>query len=214
MDYNTCKVLKDANGAPTGQVVTPKAIMLYPSVFEKYLSRGETDTSRARYQTTLIFHKSADLAPLKAAMDAVINEKVAPGVRKTTKVAIPFKKITEEEQPKVFNALVMAGYDPADYPVMVRAANGMKPPIKNADMTDCLDEEQTFSGRFCRANLSFWFYDHKTGGKGISTNLNSMQLLEIGPVLPRAGGGDSDGSEFEAVNTGGDAAASADSVFG
>ncbi len=213
MAYNECKVLKDANGNPTGQVVTPQAIMMYPSLFEKQMPRGETDEKKAKYQVSLIFHKSANLGPLKAAMDAVIAEKVSPGALKTTKLKKPFLKVTEEENPKVFHALVAAGYDPEDYPVMLRTANGFKPVIKNPDVSDCLDEEQTYAGRICRANINFWFYDHAVGGKGISASVNSVQLLDHGPVLPRAGGGGSDGSEFEPADTGGGANASADSVF-
>lgn len=58
MDVNACKVLKDANGNSTGQVVTPKAIMVYPSLFEKYLSRGETDPKKAKYQCNFLDRKS------------------------------------------------------------------------------------------------------------------------------------------------------------
>lgn len=215
MDYNTCKVLKDANGNPTGQVVTPKAIMIYPALFEKSMPKGETDPKKAKHQCSFIFHKSANLQPLADALNVVVAEKVSPAALKTTKLKKPWLKVTEDEQPKVFNALVAAGYDPADYPVMLRASNGFKPVVMNPNVTECLDEEQVYSGRFCRGNISFWFYDHPVGGKGISASVNSVQLLESGPALNAGGGGSrSDGSEFEAVSTGDGAAASADSVFG
>jgi hypothetical protein len=211
MDYTKCKVLKDANDNPTGQVVTPRAIMIYGSLFEKQMPRGETDAKKAKYQSSFIFHKAADLAPLKAAMEAVIGEKVTAASRKTTKVKIPFHKVTEEEQPKVFHALIAAGYNPEDYPVMLRSSNGYKPFIANPNTTECLDEEQVYDGRLCRANVNFYFYDHPTGGKGVSASVNSVQLLDQGPVLPRAGGGASTGSEFEAADV--VEGASADSVF-
>jgi hypothetical protein len=211
MDYNKCKVLKDANDNPTGQVVTPRAIMIYGSLFEKFMPKGETDPKKAKHQWVGIFHKAADLSPLSAAMNAVVSEKVSPAALKTTKLKKPFHKITEEEQPKIFHALLAAGYNPEDYPVMLRASNGYKPFVANPNTTECLDEEQVYDGRLCRANVNFYFYDHPTGGKGVSASVNSVQLLDQGPVLQRAGGGASTGSEFEAADVA--EGASADSVF-
>ncbi len=214
MSTQACKVLKDAKGDPTGQIVTPRAMMIYPSLFEASLPKGETDAKKAKYQATMIFHKSVDLMPLAEQVKQTLSEKLTPQALANTKVKKPFIKITQEDQPKVFNKLVAAGLDPADWPVMLRASNAYRPPVKNPDMSDCLDEEQTYDGRFCRANVNFFFYDHPTGGKGVSTGLNSVQLLDAGTHLPRSGGGASTGDEFEAVDVGGVASGgSADSVF-
>ena len=186
--YNQSKVLKDAAGNPTGVLVSPRAKMIYPSLFTTSLPKGEKDSEKARYGVTLLFPKEADLAPFVTRKNELVSEKLSPAAQKTTKVKNPFLKVTEEDQPKIWAKLEAAGLNPADFPVMLRCFAKFKPTVKASDMSDVLDEEQVYDGRWCRASINFYWYDHPTGGKGVSAGLNNVQLLENDTPLPRSGG--------------------------
>jgi Protein of unknown function (DUF2815) len=193
---NQCKVMKDANGVPTGVIVSPRGKMLYPALWEASAAKGETDPTKARYGLTILLHKDADLKPMADRVAALIGEK-------------PFLKVTEEDQPKVWHRLVSAGLDPLDYPVMMRCFSKVKPTTLGPNAQPVADDTQAYDGRWCRVSINFYYYDHATGGKGISAGLNNVQLLDNDEVIPRGAGGGNANDEFEAVDSGG----SADSVF-
>lgn len=211
MNFTQCKVLTDAAGNPTGIIVTPKVKLVYPSLFKPSLSKGEKDESKARYQATLLFPKASDLAPIAARYREIVAEKISPAALKTTKVKNPFLKVTEEDQPKIWNKLASAGLDPLEFPAMLRCSAKIKPTVKAPDMTEVVDEDQVYDGRWCRASIRLYWYDHPTGGKGVSAGLNNIQLLDHDTPLPRGGSSNAD-DEFEAVSTA-EGGASADSVF-
>ena len=46
-----------------------------------------------------------------------------------------------------------------------------------------LDDSIIYSGAQYRASISFWYYDHPTGGKGISSTLNGVMKVADGENL-------------------------------
>lgn len=206
----TCKVMKDANGEPNGVIVTPRGILLYPDLLEPALMKGEKDPEKARYGLTILLPAAANLQPMIDRVTQLVGEKLGSAA-KSTKVKKPFLKVTEEDQPKVFARLVAAGIEPAKYPVMLRCMAKIKPTVIGPDTQSVNDETQIYDGRFARASINFYYYDHPTGGKGVSAGLNNVQLLDQGEVIPRAAASSAK-DEFEAVDTGG-ATSSADSLF-
>jgi hypothetical protein len=208
-DLTKCRVLKDAQGNPTGVIVSPRSKMIYPSLFEPSMPKGEKDKDKARFQITLLIPKTADLSPMVARVNELMAEKLTPALIKTTKVKKPFLKVTAEDHPKVYAKLEAAGLDPADFPVMIRCAAKYAPSVLAANKSVVTDETQVYDGRWCLASINFYWYDHPTGGKGISAGLNNVQLLENDDVLPRGGAGGNASDEFDAV----EAPGGADSVF-
>lgn len=210
MNLNIATRIKDKSGGDTEDIMTPKAKMLYPSLFEPSLMKGEKDPEKARYNVTLLFHKTADVKLIQEAVLAVAQEKLGSKF-KETKWKKPFLKVTEDDQPKVYARLVKAGIDPADYPVMIRLASKSQPSIRAANGSKVDDETQAYEGRWARASIRPFFWENQLGGKGVSLGLGNVQLLDNDEPLPRGGGGQG-GDEFEAVSADG-ASGSADTLF-
>lgn len=202
MNLNSAYRIKDKAGEETADVMTPKAKLLYPNLFEATLMKGEKDPERARYGTTLLFHKSADLKAIQDAVLAAATDKFGAKL-KETKWKKPFIKVTEDDQPKVWRRLVSAGIDPNDFPVMIRLASKLAPSVRAPNGQKVEDEDQVYEGRWARASIRAFAYTHATGGNGVSLGLGNVQLLDNDDPLPRGGGG-MGGDEFEAVDTGGE----------
>lgn len=192
-----------------GTILSAKVKMLYPHLFKPQMPQGEKDQEKARYQVTLLVPKAVDLTlPVKAVND-IIAEHLTEKQRKETKLKKPFLKT--EDQPKILAMLEKAGLDPADFPVIIRANAKYKPIVKAADMSDVTDEEQVYAGRWACVSLRFYWFDHPTGGKGVSAGLGNVQLLDHDDVL--SGGRVDANKEFEAVDGAGAGGAGAASVF-
>jgi hypothetical protein len=186
MSLNTARRLE------SGNLMTPKGRMLYPALFKPQLPRGETDEKKAKYQVTLLLPKGSDIAALKAAENEAIEEKVTPKMRATTKIKSPFLKTAD--QPR------FAEYAD-DYPVMLRFNATLRPDVvtPKGDRAVTEDEaaDEVYSGRWARVTCRAFFYDHPTGGKGVSLGLQNVQLLDHAD--PMAGGRVRGTAEFEAV---------------
>lgn len=153
----------------SGHYITPRCRMVYPALLEKSLPKGETDPAKAKYQITLLFPKGADLAALVNAAEKTIADNISAEKRKTVRIKKPF--IKTEEQPRFADLA-------EDYPVMVRASANYKPQVIRADTQPENDESNIYGGRWCRVSLNPYWYDHPTGGKGVSFGLQNVQLLE------------------------------------
>ena len=185
--------LNTARKLPNGNMMTPRGRMLYPALFTPSLPRGETDQSKAAYQITLLFPKGSDFAAIEAAVNECIEENVPAKARTTTKIKKPFLKTADQPRFAEFAD---------DYPNMLRFnAKKMKPDVvtPKGDRNVTADEEadEVYSGRWARVSCRAFFYDHPTGGKGVSLGLQNVQLLDHDD--PIAGGKVKGTAEFEAV---------------
>jgi hypothetical protein len=195
---NQCKVMKDGNGDPTGVIILPRAKMLYPALFKAHAQKNDPP-DKAKFGTSILIPKDANLQPVIDAVNKLIADKLGAAA-KTTKVRKPFLKVTEEDQPKIVARLQAADIDPAGFPIMLRCLTKQRPTVKSADMSEVTDETMAYDGRWCRVSVRPYFYDHPTGGKGVSLGMNNVQLLDEDDVIPRIGGSNAD-DEFEAVGS-------------
>lgn len=191
--------------SPAGNVITPAGRLCYPSLFKATLPQGETDQSKARYQTSMVFPKVADLKLLSALVEEAAEGAWPKYKEKKIKVKKPFLKT--EDSPRI-------GVDAEEFPVLIRCNTPSKPQVIRADKSAVNEDkaEEVYAGRWARASLRAYTYDHPTGGKGVSFGLQNVQLLQhdesLGAMRPAAE------DEFEAAEIeGGDGAKSADSLF-
>lgn len=63
---------------------------------------------------------------------------------------------------------------------IVSAKSKSRPGIVGADLQPVMDPEILYSGAYYRASVSEWAWDHSTGGKGISLNLDNVMWVKDG----------------------------------
>jgi len=185
--------LNAARQLPSGNLLTPKGRMVYPALFTPSMPRGETDKDKAAYQVTLLIPKGSDMTVIEKAIADCVEESVPAKARATTKIKKPILKTADQPRFAEFAD---------DYPVMLRFnAKKMKPDVvtPKGDRNITADEEadEVYSGRWARVSCRAFFYDHPTGGKGVSLGLQNVQVLDHDE--PIAGGKVKGTSEFEAV---------------
>lgn len=174
-----------------GNFITPAGRMVYPALFKASLPRGETDQDKARFQVTLLLPKDSNLDVLKKAVEEVIDENVSAKAKATTKVKKPWLKT--EDQPR------FAEYAD-EFPYMIRMNAKMRPDVVSPSGQPVREEQEAdevYSGRWARVSVRPFFYDHPTGGKGVSFGLQNVQLLDHDE--PIAGGRVKGTAEFEGV---------------
>lgn len=196
--FKTCvpsAKLEDGSPDLTGNIKTPGCRMVWPSLFKPTLPKGETDEKKAKFQITLLFPKDADLDMLKDAVRTARDDKFSAAQQKKSKIKMPFIKTADEPR----------FADVADeFPLMVRAnANlGMGPGVVGPSAREVKEDDaadEVYPGRWCRASLSAYGWDHPTGGLGVSLGLQNVQLLEHDEVWTFAGGKPRATDEFEAA---------------
>lgn len=191
--------------SPTGNIITPAGRLCYPNLFQKTLPQGETDQSKARFQTSMVFPKTADMKLLSAMVEEAAEGAWPKYKEKKIKVKKPF--LRTEDSPRI-------GVDPEAFPVLIRCNTPSKPQVIRHDKSNVTEAEadEVYAGRWARSSLRAYTYDHPTGGKGVAFGLQNVQLLQhdepLGAMRPAAE------DEFEAAEIeGGDGAKSADSLF-
>lgn len=180
-----------------GNYRTPRGRLLYPSLFQKSLPKGETDPAKAAYQVTLLIPKGSDLSVIEKAINDEIEANVPVKIRATAKVKKPILKTADSK---------FADFA-EDYPFYIRCnAKKMKPdvvtPKGDRNVAEAEEPDEVYSGRWGRLTCQVFYYDHPTGGKGVSLGLANVQLLlgpDGEPGEPMAGGKARGTSEFEAV---------------
>lgn len=180
--YDSCRVTK------AGNIALARGRMIYPAVFEPSKPKGAPADQEAKYQVTVLLPKSANLDLLVKAVDDLIAESVPAATRKTAKIKKPF--IKTEDQPR------FAEYA-EEFPVMLRMSSKTKPGVVNAQAQPVTDDSEVYGGRWASVSVRPYFYDHPTGGKGVSLGLQNIQLLEHDD--PLGGGRVKAEDEFEAV---------------
>jgi hypothetical protein len=163
----------------TSRVITPKAILSYPHLFEPSAPSNDPN-AKAKYSATFVFPADTDLSGLKEAARTVavekfgekrLNELIAKG-----KFRSPFR--TDDLQEK--------GYPEGS--VYVGARSDTKPGIvsrfADADGKPKLidDPAEIYPGCIVRGSLRPFAYD-VAGNVGVSFALQNVQKLEDGERL-------------------------------
>lgn len=195
--------LNTARKLPTGNILLPEGRMMYPALFRATLPRGETDPKKGSWQITLLFPKDTDLTALEKAIDDVIAENLTEKQRATAKVKRPI--LLTADQARLAELA-------EDFPRMVRLGakeykrDGGKrqaPQVLDPAMQEVHEDDEAdmvYAGRWARATCNPFFYDHDTGGKGVSLGLANVQLLRHDE--PLEAGRVKGTAEFEAVDDG------------
>lgn len=187
----TTNLMNNCSIASSGNVITARARMSYPSLYKKSLPAGETDPEKARYKLSLVFPKEADLRVLAEAVEkCAVDRWGADYKTKYAKVKKPFLFVRDHPN---------MGFDPDEYEMFIRTASDDRPNVIRADRTNVDEDkaEEAYAGRWARATIRPFAYDHKTGGKGISLGLQNVQLLDHADPVGRVRAAAED--EFESV---------------
>lgn len=185
--------LNEAYETAKGNYYTPKGRIVYPDLFKPTLPPGEKDESKARFQATLLIPEAADIDVLRQAVEDVIAENVIEAKRK--KVKRPFLDVADSDS---------LGEFADEFPVMIRCASRYAPDVvtPNAQRTYKEDEaaDEVYGGRWARFTVRVFFWEHKTGGLGVSLGLQNVQMLDHDD--PIAGGRVRGTDEFDDAGDG------------
>jgi len=149
------------------RVVTPMFRASYAHVFKATAMEGSDEKN---YSISMIFPKSTDLKPIKAAIQAAIKEKW--GDKKPKGLRLPFRDGDEEREEDEAYA----------ESIFINCKSKNKPGIIDRDRNDILDESEFYSGCYARATVTAYAWDNKFG-KGVSLGLDNLQKLKDGEPL-------------------------------
>lgn len=156
--------------------------------FPALLSPRETDENgvkKSRYELSMLFPPGFDRKPLMTAFRAAMIEehgndpKVWPKLkRKPDDVIVDFAEFNSNANKPL----------PGDWAgwTMIRANASTKHPPgvvgstkgANGKFPIITDDREVFGGRWARATVEAFYYNHKTGGKGVTLGLVNVQLLK------------------------------------
>lgn len=180
----------------TGEIHSPKARMVWPTLFEAKVNRT-VPGSKPKFNVTLLIPKSANIDLLMQEVVRAAAETHGKDWKKlkdANKLRLPLVKTTEE--------LKLAEFA-EEYPYVLKAsANEDFPPfVFGPDAKRTNDRASAYSGRWAVVAGGAWGYT--TGSLGVGWNLNRIQLLDHDESI--AGGRVETAEGFEAVNAAGSA---------
>lgn len=175
------------------KVLTGEVRASYANVWVPQAIEGSADK---KYSISLLIKKTdkVTIAAVKAAIEAAALE----GVEKTWKGARPalakFPKMNplrdgDEEKP---GDPVYAGH------YFLNATSKTKPGIIGPDKTEIMNQEDFFSGCFCRASVNFFAFDQK-GNKGVGVGLNNLMKTKDGERLGGKQSAEADFADVDAI---------------
>jgi hypothetical protein len=164
------------------KIKTPPFRMSFPSLLEP---REDEETKRKTYQLNMFLPPGVDLSPFKAALVAAMEAEHGTDKSKWPKLKRgPAEVIRDFAAYNADRDKPLAG-EWAGW-TLIRAGAGEKyppsivGPIKGADgkFPRITDAREVYGGRWARATIEAYFYDHKSGGKGVTFGLLNVQLLK------------------------------------
>ena len=123
----------------------------------------------------------AFMKKLTAMVDAAATDKFGQAVKKLKK---PWKDGDEEDRPEWEGCYV------------VNAKSKNRPGIVGADLQPVVDSELLYSGAVYRVSVSAWAWNHATGGKGVSLNLDNVMWVENGDRFDNRSAAEDDFADF------------------
>lgn len=177
----------------TGEIHTPKARMVYPTLLEARGIKDKPD-SKPKFSVTLLLPKAANIDIISASLVAALKDKFGADWKKK-KLLYPLLKTVDQER-------LLEYAD--DYPFILRcsANENFAPFIYGPDAKQFTGgASDIYSGRWCVVAGKFFAYDNVS--KGASFGLNRIQLLDHDE--PVAGGRVATASGFEQVSVKGTA---------
>jgi len=154
---------------PSKQVVTPKARIAFPHLFEKEVF----EEGKPIFSITFLFPKDTDMSGLKEAASIAVREKWGDKVPKGFKT--PFKDGDAVDE----NGDLLYPYDGYEGCYILKAVSEYEPSVVDEYTSPILDKEHIYGGCYGRGFLQAFTYDRKTA-KGVSFALIHFQKLEEG----------------------------------
>jgi len=170
------------------------------------LPPGETDTDKARYQITIILPKKD---PFWKDAAAAIK---AQATEKWGKIPAKFVNPIRDGDENVDDDGNLKYPETAGC-YTLQASTKRRPGIVDAKLQPITDPDELYSGAFYRATVGTYAWDHPTGGKGVSFNLNNVQKVRDGEPLDGSTSADKDFADF-AEEEGDGEGGSADDLLG
>lgn len=162
--------------------------LAFPAVF-KPRPKSKDQPDKLTYQATLLLPPSFDLAPLKAAAQAAVVAKFDKVVRCKN----PIRPAEDKEG--------MAGFEPGWH--FISAWSNQRPAVVDRRAVPITDESVIYPGVWVNCHVSAFAWDHPTGGKGVSFNLDALQFVKDDERLD---GRVNVGNVFEALDDEGETA--------
>src|SRR5262245_51522360 len=144
----------------------PIGRLSYPHLLEPKLPPGEIDPKKAKYQTSIILQKTADLRPLRSWIAEAIKDKWGGKPVKIKDPILPHAEKTADQD--------LA----REFPILIRCSSDYKPIVAFPSGEGCDSPEQIYPGRWARVSVRLYPWDHPVGGKGVSIGLSNVVLLD------------------------------------
>lgn len=173
----------------------------FVSLDKPALPPGETDEAKARYQITIVLPKKDPF--WKEAAAAIKEAAMAKWGKLPPKMVNPIKDGDENvDDDGELKYPEFAGC------YTLQASTKRRPGVVNAQLQPILDPDELYSGAYYRATIGTYTWDHPTGGKGVSFNLNNVQKVKDGEPLDGSTSADKDFADFaeEAADDDGESA--------
>lgn len=177
-------VMTDEQLKELARVVTPKARLSYPHLFEPWAGVNPKPGQEPKYGCSLVFEPDivvlpADLADMKKAVVAA-GQLFWPNGRfeamlKEGKLRMPFRDDWEKKGYKEGSIFINPRTSGKPGIVMPQAGADGKP-------IELTDTELIYAGCYVRASVTAFGYDN-SGNLGVSFALNNLQWLEHGERL-------------------------------
>ena len=174
------------------KLITPEAMLSYPALFEP----KTTPSGDLKYGCALVFPEGSDLAALKNAALAALEERWGTKARdmlQRKQLKWPFRDGAEKDGPGYGPGTTFLNVTSKQPPGIVDRYAG--PDGKPRPITD---PSEIYPGCFVRASLRRFTYD-TNGSKGVSFGLQNLQKLRDGD---RIDGRMRPEDEFEAIESG------------
>lgn len=174
----------------TGNLVTPKGIMLWNSLFTPKKQKGGVT---GKYEFNIALPAGSDLKVLTDAALEAGREKFPKAFKEAagkwpSAIKSPFKKTSGNDK-------LTAIAD--EFPVFLAARSKDRPGVVGPNgRAEGVEPEQAYAGRWVKASLQCFAYE-TDGNKGVTFGLVNVQLLDAGEELAIGGGRVSAESEFE-----------------
>lgn len=133
----------------------------FPALF-KPRPKSRTTPGVLTFQASFLLPPSFDLEPLKKAAMAAVQAKFA----KPTKVKSPIRDAGEKD---------FAGYEEGWH--FIAAWSNHRPVVVDRLAAPVTDESLIYPGMWVNAHVNAFAWDHPEGGKGVSWNLNAIQIV-------------------------------------
>lgn len=155
------------------RVVTGKVRFSFLRVFEP---EAAEEGGTPKYTATVMIPKE-DTATLAKIKKAITNAAEAGKAKFGGKIPKNLKLPLNDGDDK------MDDYPEFEGVMTINAKSTRRPQVVDKDVVDIIDPDEVYSGMYGRCGLTFYAYNHPTGGKGISAALDTVQKLEDGERL-------------------------------